>query len=61
MLIHFQVNMADNGRNNIFKDKQTTNQVPLMFLDVKVLSQRWQLRFWTVSTIEEGAVHVFSV
>ena len=53
--------MADNGRNNIFKDKQTTNQVPLMFLDVKVLSQRWQLRFWTVSTIEEGAVHVFSV
>ena len=29
--------MAQNGRKNIFREKQTTNKVPLMFLDVKVL------------------------
>ena len=42
--MHFQVKMAENGRKNIFKDKQTTHKVPLMFLDVKVLMERQQLR-----------------
>ena len=31
-----QLKMQENGRLNIFRDKQTTNNVPLMFLDVKV-------------------------
>ena len=35
--MHFQVKMLDNARKNIFSDKQTKNNVPLMFLDVKVL------------------------
>ena len=39
-LIHFQVKMPENGRNKIYRDKQTTNKVPLMFLDVKLLTER---------------------
>ena len=31
--------MLENGRKNIFRDKQTTIKVPLMFLDVKVLTE----------------------
>ena len=38
--MHFQVKMAENGRKNIFRDKQTTSKAPLMFLDVKVLTER---------------------
>ena len=37
--MHFQVKMPDNCRENIFRDKQTTNKLPLMFLDIKVLSE----------------------
>ena len=32
-----------------------------MFLDVKVLTEREQLRFWTMSTKKQGAVYVFRV
>ena len=35
--MHFQVKMPENGRKNIFREKETTNKVPLMFLDVKCL------------------------
>ena len=34
--MHFQVKMRENGRKNIFREKQTTNKVPLMVLDVEV-------------------------
>ena len=40
LLIHFQVKISENGRKNLFRDKQTTNKVPLMLLDVKVLPER---------------------
>ena len=33
--MHFQINMAENGRN-----KQTISQAQLMFLDVKVVTER---------------------
>ena len=36
----FQVKMPENGWNNIFRDKQTTKNVPLKFLDVKVVTER---------------------
>ena len=36
----FHVIMQENGRKNIFRDKQTRNKVPLMFLDLKVLTER---------------------
>ena len=32
-----------------------------MFLDLKVLSKIYQLRFWTLLTNKEGAVYVCSV
>ena len=38
--MHFKVKMPENDRKNIFRDKQTTNKVPLMFLDVRVLTER---------------------
>ena len=38
--MHFQFKIPENGRKNIFRDKETTNMVPLMFLDVKVLTER---------------------
>ena len=37
--MHFEHKMPENGRNNIFRDKQATNKVPLMFLDIKVLTE----------------------
>ena len=33
----FQVQMIENGTKNTFSDIQTTNQAPLMFLDLKML------------------------
>ena len=36
----FLVEMPENGRNYIFRDKQTTKKVPLMILDAKVLTER---------------------
>ena len=38
--MHFQVKMPENGKKNIFREKQTTNKMPLMFLDVNVLRER---------------------
>ena len=29
--LHFEVKMPENGRKNIFSDKQTTNNIPLVF------------------------------
>ena len=48
--MYFQVESPENGTKNIFKDKQTTKKVPLMFSDVKFVLERQELRFWTLST-----------
>ena len=37
--MHFQVKMLENGTKNIFKDKETTKKLPLMFFDVKVITE----------------------
>ena len=34
--MQFAVKMPENSRKIIFRDKQTTNKVPQMFLDVKI-------------------------
>ena len=31
--------MPQNGRNKVFRSKETTSKVPLMFLDVKMLQE----------------------
>ena len=56
--MHFQVKMIENGRKNIFRDKQTANKVPLLFLHVKVRTERQQLPFWTLSTNKQGTVYL---
>ena len=38
--MYLQVQMPQNGTKKIFSDKQRTNKVPQMFLEVKVLRQR---------------------
>ena len=45
MQFHFE--MLQNVRKYVFRDKQTTNKVPLMFFDFIVLTEREQ---WTLST-----------
>ena len=37
--MHFQLRMPENGTEKIFRDKKRTNNVPLMILDVKVLTE----------------------
>ena len=58
--MHFHVKMPENSEMNTFRLKQTTNKV-LLFLEVKMLLEREQLRFSTLSTNKQGTVYVFSV
>ena len=32
--------MLENGRKNMFREQKTTNKVPVMLLDVKVIMER---------------------
>ena len=52
--------MEENGRSNIFRDKETKNKVQVIFLDIKVRTETWQLHFWTRSTNKQGSVYLFS-
>ena len=36
--MYLQVKVLENGTKNVFSDEETTNKVPLLFLDVKVLT-----------------------
>ena len=46
--------MGENSRKIIFKEIQTTNMVPLIFLDFEMITKSSQLRFWTLSTRKQG-------
>ena len=59
--MHFQVKMLENVRKNIFKDKQTKKKIPLMFLDVKVITERKQFYFCTLSTNNQCPVYIFGI
>ena len=59
--MHFRVKMPYNRTNNIFPEKQKRNWVPLMFLDLKVLSETYELRFSILSRNKQGTVYVFFV
>ena len=39
-LVHFEVKMPPKRRKNIFTDYELTKKEPLMFLDLKVLTER---------------------
>ena len=38
--MHFHVKIPENAMEHIFRDKQTTNKLPLILLDVKVPTER---------------------
>ena len=57
--MHFKVEMEETATKNIFRNKRTANKVSLIFLDVKVLTERQQLRFCTLSRNKQGIVYVF--
>ena len=38
--MYFKVEIPESGTKNMFRNRQTTNKVPLMLLDVKVLAER---------------------
>ena len=38
--MHFEHKIEQNGRKNIFREEQKTNKEPLMFADIKVLTER---------------------
>ena len=58
--MYFEVEIPENGTKNMFRDKETTKKVPLMFLDVKLVTESEQLRFWALSTNKQGTLYLFS-
>ena len=38
--MHIYVETPKNDRKTIFRDKQTTNKVPQMFLEVQVITEK---------------------
>ena len=48
MVDAFSIKIPENAGKRIFREKRTRNKIPLMFLDVKMLMEREQLRFSTV-------------
>ena len=53
--------MPENGRKNIFRDKEKRKKIPLKFLDVDVLLESLIFRFWSLPTNKQGAMYVFSL
>ena len=58
--MYFEVEIPENGTKNMFRDKETTKKVPLMFLDVKLVTESEQLRFCAPSTNKQGTLYLFS-
>ena len=42
------IKMLENGRNNVFKDKEAQNKVPLLFVYGKILEERFDQGFETL-------------
>ena len=60
-LLHLVIKMPENSRNKLFRSRQATDMVALLFLDVKMLEERFGRRSWTMETNKQGTAHVFSV
>ena len=59
--MHFQFEILEDRRKYIFRENETKNKVQVMFVDVKVVAERYQYYYWTFSTNKEATVYVFSV
>ena len=46
----FQLQMQENVRMIIFREKERTNNESLIFCDIKVVTEREQLYYWILST-----------
>ena len=57
--MYFQVLNLENAKKDMFRDKQRTKNVPVMFFDVTVLMERDQLYYWILSTDKEDKVFLF--
>ena len=44
-LLHLVIQMPQKGRNKVFRSKQAPNKVPLLFLDEKMLDEKFDRRF----------------
>ena len=51
--MHLQIKMLEIGWINKFRDKQIIKKVPEMFLDVKLVTERWQLHYRILSKKKE--------
>ena len=60
-LLYLVIKMLGNGRNKIFTGKQAPNKLKMLFLEVKMVEERFERRFQTLQTNTQGAAHVFSV
>ena len=43
--LYLVMKIPENGTKKVFRDKQVPNKVPLLFLDVKMLRQKFERRF----------------
>ena len=43
--MHLEVKMPENGRNKVFRSKQSPNKVPLLFLNMKMLEEGFARSF----------------
>ena len=44
-LLHLVIKKQENGRNTVFRSKQTPNKESLFFLDVKMLEEKFDWCF----------------
>ena len=56
--VYLQSYVQENGRKNVFGEKQTINKLPLTLLDVKVPVEIKQLGFSMLPRNRKGAVYV---
>ena len=57
--MYLQVKIPENGTRNVFSDEQPTNQLPLFFFDVKVLTQWCKSHLHSPKITKESTVYVF--
>ena len=58
--MHFQVQMVENGRKNIFRDTETTNKVPLKIFRGFEVKEKKRLMFWRPKHSMKGRYYLFS-
>ena len=58
-LLRLKFKLQENATKNKSSKNETTKNVPLLFLEDKVLTEMLQLGFWILSTNKQGGLYVF--